>query len=101
MSTAKKQIDMYFAIYKIIGMTKDILIKKQIKDILERLKIAKTWQKRANRLKKRKENTLNEKDFCKKYGINYYSFHRAKKGKIIPSWKAVEIIEKAFDIERV
>jgi hypothetical protein len=76
---------------------------EKIQEQRRRIKTAKTWGKRIDKLKDRGERSLTEADFCKKYGFNKAHFNRQKncKSDFIPSKKTVERVEKALKDEGV
>lgn len=83
-------------------MTKEQEIKDRAKDEIKRLKTAQKWQRRCDKLKKRKKDPLNEQEFCQRHGISYTRFNR-NKGDVqaIPTWDKIKQVEAAFSAEGV
>ena len=70
------------------------------KDILSKIK---KWPARLEKLKTRKEHSMLEAAFCRKYGLNTGRFNRLKNGRdhSLPSKKLLNKIEDAFKAEGV
>lgn len=82
-------------------MTKDEQIKARAKEEIARRKEAKTWQKKCDKLKKRKDDPLTEQEFCKRHGISYTRFSRNKGDKSTPTAEKVAQVRAAFEAEGV
>jgi len=59
------------------------------------------WQKRLDRLKKRKIEPLSEAAFCRKHGISETYFSKMKAGHRVPKEATFNEIESAFVAEGV
>lgn len=65
-----------------------------------REKVAK-WPARLEKLAKRKEGALSERQFCLKHGITLFGFNRIKNGHNEPRPKKVDQVENALASEGV
>lgn len=67
------------------------------------LQVIKTWDDRIKAIKQREKDSMSESAFCRKHGINHFTFNIIKNGTYagIPSVKMIKKIESAFKKEGV
>lgn len=73
-------------------------MKYELTPIEKRIKIARTWAKRVEKLV---ENGMSEQAFCRKHKFHASFFNRNKNLRVIPSQRTVNRFEKALKEEGV